>query len=741
MQRFLYIFIFITLALQLSAQDLIWANRTGGNVTDVSHQVTLDAAGNVYHLGDFSATVDLDPGPGVLLHTGVGFRDIFLQKLDPAGNLIWAFSFGGSDLDMSGAVTVDAAGDVIIVGGFQDTVDFDPGPNTSLMISNGQFDVFIMKVDASGNFLWARSLGAADRDIARAVDTDANNNIYIAGSFYEAVDFDPGPSTQSVTAGGWNDGFVLMLDANGNFQWVSTLDGPDITNLWSVQLDPVGDIYLCGDFKGTVDFDPGSGNFNLTSAGLSDNFTAKLDNNGNLLWARHQGGTGPDYSDRIQIGNGNELYVTGMFSDTVDFDPGPGTLNLVSAGGYDVFVQKLDPAGNLMWVKRYGGSGDDTAEDLKMDAFGYLYLTGAFMDSVDFDPGTGTEVRGAAGNKDAYILKLSPSGQYRWVNTLSSSNRDWGASLALDGTNAIYTCGLFSNTVDFDPSAAVNNLSSAGHWDSFLQKLSNCAPISGVTSVTNCGPYLSPSGQHIWTTSGVFVDTLLTASGCDSLLTIRLTINENNTVAITDSSCGPYTLNGQTYTSSGTYQQTLPAASGCDTTVNLDLSVFTPPVAGFSVAQNGNQTLLSDNSSAGTSWLWDLGDGNTSTQQNPVHTYQQNGTYQVCLTVTTAGECTDQSCDQITVALVGNPEPTALQNLEIFPNPSQGNLFLLSSRTIKEATVRVFNAQGQELIHQPVSLMPYQKTSLALTGLANGIYLVAIQSKGDRVQRWIRIQE
>lgn len=740
MPRILFALILVTFGSQLQAQDLIWANRTGASGYDASDHVALDASGNVYHLGDFSGTVDLDPGPGTQFATVNGYRDIFLQKLDPQGNLIWAFSLGGSGLDQGAAVEVDAAGNIIVVGGFTGTTDFDPGPNNYWLSSNGQSDIFILKLDPSGNFIWAHSMGASNRDHARTIDFDASNNIYVAGSFYETVDFDPGPGVQSVVSGGLSDGFVLKLDANGGFQWIRTFDGVDAMNCWSILVDPAGEIYLSGDFKGTVDFDPGSASYNLASSGSSDLFVMKLDGTGNLSWARKQGGPNGDYGGSILIGNGNELYHLGLFSGTVDFDPGPGSFNLVSAGGYDFFIQKLDPGGNLTWAKRIGGVGDDYIEDVELDAFGYLYLTGAFMDLVDFDPGAGTEMRTAAGDKDGYVLKLDPAGQYRWVNVLSSNDRDWGSSLVLDGTSSIYTSGLFSNTVDFDPDSTVYNLASSGNWDSFLQKLSNCPPVSAVTSVTNCGPYLSPSGNHIWNTSGVYLDTLLTTSDCDSILTIRLTVDEENLVAISDSSCGSYSYNGQVYTTSGMYQQTLPASNGCDTTVNLNLSIFTPPTAGFSAMQNGNNTGFADNSSLGVIWFWDFGDGNTSTLQNPVHAYQQNGVYQVCLTVTTLEGCSDQYCDQVAVTLVGEKEPNELQSLELYPNPSQGELYLMSTQTINGAVIQIFNAQGKTILQQETSILAYQKAQIDLEGLANGLYMMSIEAKGNRSCHWIRLQ-
>src|SRR5690606_23904636 len=140
---------------------------------------------------------------------------------------------------------------------------------------------------------------------------------------------------------------------------------------------------------GTVDFDPGVGVYNLTSLGYDDIFIQKLDSNGDFLWAKRMGSTGSNIGHSIAVDTAGNVYTTGTFGGTVDFDPGVGTFNLTSAGGVDIFIQKLDSNGDFLWAKRMGGIGREQGSSITIDALGNVYTTGSFEEEVDFDPGVG----------------------------------------------------------------------------------------------------------------------------------------------------------------------------------------------------------------------------------------------------------------------------------------------------------------------------------------------------------------
>ncbi|MFZ9452434.1 MAG: SBBP repeat-containing protein, partial [Bacteroidia bacterium] len=212
----------------------------------------------------------------------------------------WAKSMGSNNVDVSRFVAVDGSGNVYTTGYFQNTADFDPGLGTSFLSSQGGNDIYISKLDANGNFVWARRIGGWGDDYGLALTLDNSGNVFVTGSFQGTnVDFDPGPGFFPLTApngggGPTSDAFVLKLDGSGVFQWARRLGGNADDQSFGITLDNQGNVLTTGYFQWTADFDPGAGTNNLTSAGSDDIFVSKLNGLGNFVWARRIGGTNQD---------------------------------------------------------------------------------------------------------------------------------------------------------------------------------------------------------------------------------------------------------------------------------------------------------------------------------------------------------------------------------------------------------------------------------------------------------------
>ena len=386
-------------------------------------------------------------------------------------NLDWALSAGGSAFEMGKDVTTDNQGNVYITGYFRDVVDFDPGPGTVNLTSNGATDIFVQKLDSQGNLLWVRGFGSNSSDIGLAIAVDANGGVYTTGRFYGSVDFDPDTSSSILSATSY-DIFILKLTAQGDLAWARKIGGNDNDEGLDIALDNTGNSYTAGLFRGTADFDPDTGQYELISAGDKDAFVVKLDNNGDLVWASHMGGSNEDQASALALGNNNEVFLAGHFEGTADFDPGNGVINLSSDGGLDIFVQKLDAAGQLDWVRKVGGTARDLAAALTLDGSEMIYLTGYFEGTVDFDPGNDSTLLTSNGLRDIFTLKLTPSGNFLWASHAGGSEDDGGIAISADTMGYVYTAGAFKQTADFDPGPATTTLSSAGKSDVFIQKLS-----------------------------------------------------------------------------------------------------------------------------------------------------------------------------------------------------------------------------------------------------------------------------
>jgi hypothetical protein len=185
---------------------------------ELGYSVKTDALGNIYTTGNFQLTVDFDPSINITNLTSVNSSlDIFICKFDPNGNFIWAKSIGGANYDYCKEINVDENGNVFATGFFQGTADFDPSPSIFNLTSSGSSDIFITKLDSSGNFLWANKIGGTGDDRGQSLKTDKSGNIIISGAFSSTVDFDPGISVNNLVSSGLQDIFIGKYDKNGSF--------------------------------------------------------------------------------------------------------------------------------------------------------------------------------------------------------------------------------------------------------------------------------------------------------------------------------------------------------------------------------------------------------------------------------------------------------------------------------------------------------------------------------------------
>lgn len=330
----------------------------------------------------------------------------------------------------------------------------------------------VVKAQEDAFFAWAKNMGGSDWDSGGDIAVDPIGNVYTTGFFRNTADFDPGAGTLNLTSAGRIDIFITKQDQDGNLLWAVSLGSTDFDRGFGIAVDGDGNVYSTGYFLGTVDFDPGTGTVNLSSS-QSGIYILKLDTNGNFIWAKSIGASGSNYGRAIAVDNTQNVYVAGEFKFTVDFDPGPGVSNLTQTGSNgDVFILKLDAAGDFEWAKSHGGTSDDVARSIKADAVGNVYTTGGFYGTVDFDPGVGVFNLTSSGSSEGFISKLDINGDLVWAKPIGSTGNDIVQSLALDASGNVYATGEFYQTVDFDPGAGIFNLT-AQQSDAFIVKLNS----------------------------------------------------------------------------------------------------------------------------------------------------------------------------------------------------------------------------------------------------------------------------
>ncbi|MBG44108.1 MAG: hypothetical protein CL530_09075 [Aequorivita sp.] len=396
----------------------IWVKSFGGAADDVAIDVAVDANDNLYITGYFQGAgalaFDADPGPGVyLLEQLAPFlsRDCFIIKLDSNGDFVWAKQVSNPAAvanEDSKSIEVDSAGNVYIGGSFN-YADFNPDPVAEEIIlsTNGgaSTDGFLLKLDTDGNFVWVKTF--ASTGIVQVVDMefDTNEDLLLTGRFRNTVDLDPNAGTAPFTSNGNDDMFMAKLSADGDFIWGNSFGGSGNDFASTIKNLPSG-IYLGGEFIGTVDLDPSAGVNTFVSLGFSDAFLSKFDTDGNYNYSYVLGGDSTNFENFYDIKEGfnGNLYATGQFSGTTDFDNSAAEELTTSNGNSDNFLLELTTSGQYLNHWTIGGSNVEINPQLFFNNNNEILTTGGFRSAdVDFDPFVSEDIISTTGNYDVYF--------------------------------------------------------------------------------------------------------------------------------------------------------------------------------------------------------------------------------------------------------------------------------------------------------------------------------------------------
>lgn len=555
----------------------------GGTYIEGGSSITIDKNGFIYSTGIFTTATDFDPGPGVQILTPHNIIDVYIQKLDKDGNLIWVKNIGpagSSDEIFIYGIETSPDGSIYLAGIFRGKVDFDPGAGITELTSNGYHDTYFMKLKSDGTFEWVRRIGGDDVDGGPDFVLDSAGNMYSTGSFYGTADIDPGPQTFNVTSaqnGVNTTAYVLKLDVNGNTGWVYPIICNNRSTATAITIDRYRHLYIAGRFIDSADFDPGPGTLMLANDS-GRFFLQKIDTNANLVWAKNFFKAAVAKFSDICADRWGNLFLTGSFRNTVDFDIGKDTFELVSEGFEDAFVLKLNPEGSFRWAVSVGSQGAEFPDAIFTDKNGNVYSTGSFTYKPDFDPHPnsyyGIQSNGLI---DAYIWKLSAYGNFIWARNMVVSGSGGRIQDIFVDKTTIYGTGEFAGSVDLDPGTGTHTLASNGSEEDIVNFSWNdlcVAPTTKTISVTECTNYTVPSGDETYTVSGTYKDTIGNVKGCDSIITINLTIIPPDSTEITAAECSKYTApDGQVYTVSGIYEAVLQNSIGCDSVITIHLSI------------------------------------------------------------------------------------------------------------------------------------------------------------------------
>jgi len=471
-------------SIRADTNDFMWVRTSGGSGAEVSHQIAVDNAGSSYIVGYFNST-NFSIGGIVLTNYSpsvVNPWDVFVAKYDTDGNVLWATKFGGTNNDRGWGIAVDTNRNCYVTGFFNSTNFFIGGVTLTNFSPNGNNSLFIAKLDASGNVLWAHGPDAGYNSSGYQVAADNAGNCYVTGSFYGTNTF----GGIRLVSRGSSDAFLLKYDPSGSLLWAQQGGGTAIDGGIAVALDPTGDPYLLADIRST---NAAFGGFVLSVMGTNtcqDFVVAKYDPAGNVIWAKVFGGTSVDSATGIAVDKSSNCYITGdTSSSNVYFG------SIVLSNAYNLlpdtalFIAKLSPSGNPVWA--VAGQGDNNnvgSTGIAIDPFGNAYITGFFLSATLAFGSTTFPLSGmtltntepnfiSGGPADIFVARFDPYGQLMRTVQVTGTNDQRAFSIAVDSRANPYITGWTQGTNVLFGSIAVTN----AYLDLFVAKLDPDYPV------------------------------------------------------------------------------------------------------------------------------------------------------------------------------------------------------------------------------------------------------------------------
>jgi hypothetical protein len=303
----------------------MWSKSFGSMVDDVGYAVAIDSNDNILVTGSFRSDVNF--GGGFLFSDSL--NDVFIVKFAPNGAHLWSKNFLTMGDDVGKGIAVDGSDNVYIVGDFTGQMNFGNG----YVASEGQRDIFFVKLLANGSYQWAKTFGSSGNEYAGDIVADSSNNIVMTASFMGTIDFGGEPLVSIGTSR--LDVVVAKYAPSGIHMWSMRFGDAYDDFGYSIAVDSNDNIILTGSFQDAVDFGSGL----KVSAGERDIFVSKYSPSGANFWSQTFGSSGADIGYSIAVDNSDSIVVTGLFQGTVDFGSGL----LTSAGMCDIFLINLTP--------------------------------------------------------------------------------------------------------------------------------------------------------------------------------------------------------------------------------------------------------------------------------------------------------------------------------------------------------------------------------------------------------------
>ncbi len=364
--------------------QLLWVRQGGGTGSNIANSVAVDSSENIVIAGEFTSSITFQD----TMLTSSGSNDVFVAKYRPDGSLSWVKQLGSFKTEIARHIAIDDGCNILLCGMFSGTATFG---DTSLT-SSGAEDIFIAKLDSSGQIIWAERAGGASQDVGLGLTTDKMNNVIISGYYRSTAMFGDSVVTGSIE----HEVFTAKYSSSGNFIWVETGNSGGVNLGIDVYVDDQNNILATGYFRESLTV---SDTTIFAPAGV---FLVKYSSDGELIWISHGSGAIRNFGNSIAVNTQGEYYVAGSFEGSIDFS---GT-TLLSNGQLDAFIAKYSTDGTVEWALSFGAEEFDQGFSIVIDQNDEGYVAGYFSENIQLGPFS----LSSPNNSDAFFAKFTDTG-------------------------------------------------------------------------------------------------------------------------------------------------------------------------------------------------------------------------------------------------------------------------------------------------------------------------------------------
>ncbi len=659
-------------------------------------------------------------------------------------SMAWQQNLNSGNASYNGGAALVSNTDYIFqTGAYFGLTDLDPTISIDTVSGQG---IFMTKYKHSGQYIWSKKL---INGLGGFIKLDHNNNILIYGIFSGTVDFDPSVViTNNITAVGLNyNYYILKLDSNGNFMWVSTFSGISANGYKNaIAINNANEIIVCGMFNDSlVDFDPGTGTYFLSAPNnIPQGFKLTINANGTFNNVKQLVSSSFIRPDGCVIDPSNNIYITGEFIDSIDLNTTSNNTWLVGAPNFkERFICKYNANDSLIFAKKFGETNLNKSirQDIYINNYD-IYITGNTDTIIDFDPDIGVYWGGDSITQNGYLLKLDSNGIFKWLicpNASSTNASNVFSVLAFDNLNNIHVSGLATSvnaldTLDLDPSAGISEFRYTGQNADFHACYNNSGNLVYLFPIDSVGSTLASSASwdlsdltilpnnSLVYTGGVFMTTKdIDISSCvyniSTSSSVSMIANYSTCIpSLTELNiirCDSAYIDGVMYLQDTSFIKKYTNTICCDSNVQYTISIKHLDTS-LSVVNN---TIMANQANATYQWINCKTQSIIANATNQQYTPLQNGTFAVIIN---NGLCQDTSAcfyfvPTSTLPGVVNPK------LQVqFVN--EANQLNIRNNDL-QSTITIYSIDGK-IMYQ--SKLPKANEKIDMAYMANGIYLVQI---------------